>query len=93
MKIEELPLIATVAEVATWLGWTEAKLRNRIQKGSGHPPYVKLQRRIEFRRDDVLEWYRKLVTVKPADPLKGPGKLRGWMGWPISPDGRRESGR
>lgn len=36
--MNELPMIATVAEVAAWLGWTEAKLRNRLQRVRGIRP-------------------------------------------------------
>lgn len=62
----DLPMMPTVHEVAAWLGWTEGKLRNRIQRGEGHPPFVRNGRSIEFRRDDVLAWYASLPTVQPA---------------------------
>lgn len=68
--MSELPMIATVAEVAKWLGWTESKLRARLHTGRGHPPYTRPAGSIEFRRDDVLAWYAELPTTKPADEAK-----------------------
>lgn len=65
--MSELPRIATVAEVARYLGWTESKLRNRIDAKSGHPPYTREGRRIEFARDDVLAWEASRAKVMPAD--------------------------
>lgn len=64
--MSELPMIGTVADVAKWLGWTESKLRARLHTGKGHPPYTREGNSIEFRRDDVLDWYAKLPTVQPA---------------------------
>lgn len=76
----DLPLVATVAQVAAYLGWTESKLRNRIQAGTGHPPYSKQGGRIEFRRDDVLRWYRELPVVTESKPA---GRKRGQVAkWP-----------
>lgn len=73
-----LPLIASVPQIAHALGWTESKLRNRIQKGEGHPPYHKEGARIEFRKSDVVAWYQSLsvVTGKPA-PAPQPTARRG----------------
>lgn len=79
-------MLATVAEVAEYLGWTEGKLRNRIQRKKGHPPYVIADdmRTIEFRREDVLEWYAKLPTVRPEDADRVPRRSRrSGATWPI----------
>lgn len=73
-----LPAIASVAQVAAALGWTEAKLRNRLQKGENHPPFHKEGSRIEFRRTDVASWYAGLTTVvSRRQPAPTPGVPRG----------------
>lgn len=73
--MSDLPMIATVADVAKWLGWTESKLRARLHTGRGHPPYTRPAGSIEFRRDDVLAWYAALPTTQPANDPK-PSKRR-----------------
>lgn len=87
--MSELPLIATVAQVAAFIGWTEGKLRNRIQDKKGHPPYVRNGRSIEFRRDDVLAWYALLETVEPEDAKRQTvprRSVRSIGAWPIRAD-------
>lgn len=68
----DLPMTATVAQVAAFLGWTESKLRNRIQSGKGHPPYVKDGRQIMFRRPDVMTWFASLQAVEAVNEPKQP---------------------
>lgn len=63
----DLPLLSSVAQAAAFIGWTETKLRSRIKAKTGHPPYIKVGGSIEFRRDDLLQWYASMQTVKPAN--------------------------
>lgn len=47
--------LETQAEMAQWLGKSEAWLERGRWDGSG-PPYVKVGRSVRYRRADVLAW-------------------------------------
>lgn len=86
--MSELSTLSTVSEVAAWLGWTEAKLRNRITRKHGHPPYVQEGRSIMFRRDDVIGWYESLPIVRAADVVPSRRRARsGKAEWPATARG------
>jgi predicted DNA-binding transcriptional regulator AlpA len=64
---DELPALATPAEVAQYLHTTTASLAQDRYKGTG-PRFIKRGRRVLYRRSDVLEWLDRNTIQRTDDP-------------------------
>ena len=64
---DELPALATPAEVAQYLHSTTASLAQDRYKGTG-PKFIKHGRRVLYRWSDVLEWLDRNTIQRTDDP-------------------------
>lgn len=55
---DTLPRLATITQVAAYIGWTAKALRRRIERGQV-PGVVKIGHSVYLRRDEVLAFVRE----------------------------------
>jgi Helix-turn-helix domain len=64
---DELPALATPAEVAEYLHTSTASLAQDRYRGTG-PKYIKRGSRVLYRWSDVLEWLERNTFQRTDDP-------------------------
>jgi predicted DNA-binding transcriptional regulator AlpA len=64
---DQLPALATPAEVAEYLHTSTASLAQDRQRGAG-PKFIKHGRRVLYRWSDVLEWLDQNTLQRTDDP-------------------------
>ncbi|WP_445161425.1 helix-turn-helix transcriptional regulator [Mycobacterium sp. Dal123C01] len=64
---DQLPALATPAEVAKYLHTTPASLAQDRYKGTG-PKFIKRGRRVLYRWSDILEWLDRNTVQRTDDP-------------------------
>jgi hypothetical protein len=64
---DQLPPLATPAEVAEYLHTTTASLAQDRYRGTG-PKFIKRGRRVLYRWSDVLEWLDRNTFQRTDDP-------------------------